>query len=67
MGRAGIFEPRKLLGRKVGFEILITYREELLKRKQLISTNVELVPGLERGCLNAFLALHGEIDLINGS
>lgn len=45
---------------------LSTYWEELLKWKQLISTNVELVSGFERGCLDAFSRFDGKVHLIDG-
>jgi hypothetical protein len=38
--------------------------EEPVKRQQLVAANVELVAGLEGLCLDAFLRLDGEVDLV---
>lgn len=47
----------------------ILYRSEnvLLKREELVSSNVNLVTGLEGSCDNALLGLDGEVDLVDGS
>lgn len=39
----------------------------LLKRKKLISSNEELVSGLERRCLDPILRFDGKVDLVQGT
>lgn len=39
----------------------------LFQRQELVTTNVELVACLERGGLDAFLWLDGEVDLVDRS
>lgn len=37
----------------------------LLERQELVTTDEDLVTGLERGCDNAVLGLDGEVDLVD--
>lgn len=42
-------------------------RNILLQRKKLVAADVDLVTSLERSRDNAFLRLHGEVDLVDGA
>jgi hypothetical protein len=39
----------------------------LLERQKLVTTNVELVSGLEALCLDPFLGLYGEVHAVDGA